>query len=137
LGFLFCDARWSERLQPTYLSRFGIKAEGFDDSEVGPSDYRLYPNARRFDVGNSNYIALIAAAASVGQLLELGAQSIQEYVVNLATQLSIGLQDAGYRVEGSGQVRESHIVGIEAQGANLASVERFKSALTANDVTFA
>lgn len=136
LGFLFCDQRWSDRLNPSYLSRFGILAEGFENSELGPDDYRLHPNAKRFDLGNGNYIALIGACASVNQLLALGAHQIEKHTVNLAAKLSAGFKAADYRVKSLEQERSSHIVSVEALGDNDDRIERLKQKLEANEIIF-
>jgi selenocysteine lyase/cysteine desulfurase len=61
--------------------------------EAASSDgtYSLQDAARRFDVGNYNYLGCVAAATSIGQLLEIGSRAIESHVLRLSSQLAHGL----------------------------------------------
>jgi cysteine desulfurase/selenocysteine lyase len=100
MGFLFVRKAWAERLRPAYLSRFGVDLGDAHEAAAGGPDYRLMSGARRFDVGNYNYIACIAAAASIRQLLEIGTPAIERHVVALSHRLVKGLLDLGLPVQG-------------------------------------
>jgi cysteine desulfurase/selenocysteine lyase len=73
--------------------------------------------ARRFDVGNYNYIACVAAAASIGQLLEIGTPAIERHVLALSHRLARGLIALGLPVYG-GQPG-AHLAHIVTIGAGL------------------
>lgn len=100
MGFLFVRKAWAERLRPAYLSRFGVDLGDAHEAAIGGPDYRLMAGARRFDVGNFNYIGCIAAAASIGQLLDIGIPAIERHVVALSHRLAEGLLSLGLPVQG-------------------------------------
>jgi cysteine desulfurase/selenocysteine lyase len=100
MGFLFVRGEWAERLAPAYLSRFGVDLGDAHEAASGGSDYRLMRAARRFDVGNYNYIACVATVASIGHLLEIGTPAIEQHVVTLSHRLAEGLLDLGLPVQG-------------------------------------
>ena len=101
LGFLYCRREWAERLAPAYLARFGVDS-GVDAHETvlseGPP--RLMPGARRFDLGNFNYLGATATAAALDLLLELGTEAIEAYVRGLARRLATGFIEIGLPVCG-------------------------------------
>ena len=112
-GFLFCREEWIEHLTPAYLSRFGIDAGGVHESEMGPLDYSLYANARRFEVGNMNWPGIITVDASMQQLLEVGGSAIEEHAVALSKRLSDGFSNLGYPVQQPpDEASRSHIVTV-------------------------
>jgi cysteine desulfurase / selenocysteine lyase len=100
MGFLFVRRAWADRLRPVYLSRFGIDLGNAHEATAGGRDFRLMPGARRFDVGNYNYVACVAAAASIAQLLELGIPAIERHVLTLSHRLARGLLDLDLPVQG-------------------------------------
>lgn len=134
-GFLFCDQDWASRLHPAYMSRFGIRADGIPESELGPADYRMHEGARRFDVGNANWPGLIAAAASMGQLLQLGPAAVEKRVLSLAAKLVDGFNALEFPVAGPREPSlRSHIVSIVA--ADKLSTERLATNLQVAGVVF-
>lgn len=135
LGYLFCDVRWACRLQPVYLSRFGIDAPGFADSDLGPSDYHLHAGAKRFDLGNANYPALIGSATSIGQLLDLGQNAIEHHALKLAANLQAGLTQLGYCVAHSGY--PSHIVAVQPTIQEETRTQTLAEALSHSGIAFA
>jgi len=78
MGFLYCRADWAERLTPVYLARFGVDlgGSGAHEASLGDDEYALMPAARRFDLGNYNYVGVAAADASISMMHELGRQRI-------------------------------------------------------------
>ncbi|NKB57267.1 MAG: aminotransferase class V-fold PLP-dependent enzyme [Alphaproteobacteria bacterium] len=102
MGFLYCRADWAERLSPAYLARFGVDLgeSGAHEASLGDGDYRLMPAARRFDLGNYNYVGVAAADASMGIMHELGTEAIEEYTVGLAHDFARGMLDLGLPVCG-------------------------------------
>ena len=69
MGFLYCRQSWAERLNPVYLARFGVDLGATHEAARGGDDFRLMPDARRFDLGNYNF------AAAAGRRCVAGASS--------------------------------------------------------------
>jgi cysteine desulfurase/selenocysteine lyase len=100
MGFLYCRGDWAERMQPAYLARFGVDLGEAHEAALGADDYRLMPAARRFDLGNYNFLGCAAADASMAQLLVYDIRNIERHVVGLAHQLAQGFLDLGLPVCG-------------------------------------
>ena len=117
-GFLYCRREWAERLEPAYLARFGVDLGEAHEASLGEGDYRLAPGARRFDLGNYNYVGAYAADASIGQLLDIGTMAIEHYVRGLANRLAAGLAAGGlpFDVSPSGETL-GNIVAVGSIGA--------------------
>lgn len=100
MGFLYCRREWAERMQPAYLARFGVDLGDAHEAAVGDFSYRLRPAALRFDLGNYNFLAAVAANESLRYLLALGTRNIEGYVLRLSHNLAQGLLDLGLPVCG-------------------------------------
>ena len=101
LGFLYCRRAWAERLVPAYLARFGVDlGANAHEAAMGGRDYDLMPAARRFDVGNYNYPAIVVARQSLDILERVGPAAIEAHVVRLARDLADGLRAQGLSVAG-------------------------------------
>ena len=99
MGFLYCRREWAERLQPAYLSRFGVDLG--DASEADMSfEYRLAAGARRFDLGNYNFTAAVNADCSLAYLAGFGKPAIETYVLGLSHALARGFLELGLPVSG-------------------------------------
>ena len=118
MGFLYCRREWAERMQPAYLARFGVDLGDAHEASMGGFDYRLQPSARRFDLGNYNFLAAAAANASIQYLLEWGSAAIETYVVGLAHTLARGILELGLPVCGGAPGPHlAHIVSVGELGA--------------------
>lgn len=100
MGFLYCRREWAERMQPAYLARFGVDLGDAHEAAMGDYSYRLMPAARRFDLGNYNFVAAAAVDASMAQLTRYGTRAIEQYVVTLGHALARGMLDLGLPVCG-------------------------------------
>jgi cysteine desulfurase/selenocysteine lyase len=101
MGFLYCRREWAEKLQPAYLARFGVDlGEDAHEASMGTESYKLMPAARRFDLGNYNYVGTAAVDASMSMLLSIGTRSIEAHVCGLARELAQGFLDLGLPVLG-------------------------------------
>src|SRR6185436_10710875 len=100
MGFLYVRREWAERLNPAYLARFGVDLGDAHEASLGGYDYALARGARRFDVGNYNFLATAAVDASMKQLLEWDTRHIEHYVHGLAHKLAYGFLDLGLSVAG-------------------------------------
>ena len=114
MGFLYCRREWADRMQPAYLARFGVDLGDAHEAAMGSEAYKLMPAARRFDLGNYNFLGCVAAEASMGQLLTYDPQELERYVVGLAHQLAQGLMDLGLPV--CGGAPGAHLAGIVTVG---------------------
>jgi selenocysteine lyase/cysteine desulfurase len=70
MGFLYVRREWADRLQPAYLARFGVDLGDAHEASIGGYDFQLAAGARRFDLGNYNFLATAAVDASMKQLLD-------------------------------------------------------------------
>lgn len=101
MGFLYVRKQVAETLAPVFLSRFGVDLDGQHEASAGDAaSYKLAPGARRFDVGNYNYPAILTVGASIELLLELGSKEVEAYVCGLARVFANGMADAGLSVFG-------------------------------------
>ena len=101
MGFLYCRRDWAERLVPAYLARFGIDlGSGAHEAAMGTSDYDLMPGARRFDLGNYNYPAIVVAQQSLKILERVGTAAIETHVKKLSARLIESLLDLNLPVAG-------------------------------------
>ena len=100
MGFLYCRRERADRLTPAYLARFGVDLGDLDETAIGGGNYRLMPAARRFDLGNYNFLAATAVAASLGMLLDIGTEAIEAHVTGLAHRLARGMLELDLTVCG-------------------------------------
>jgi cysteine desulfurase/selenocysteine lyase len=118
MGFLYCSQNWAERLSPLYLARFGVDL-GTDAHETAmdPDRLSLRSGARRFDLGNYNYLAATAADVSLEMLMDIGTRAIEPYVRTLARTLAHGLAGLGLPVcGGKSSSDRAHIVAVGETG---------------------
>ena len=75
--------------------------------------------ARRFDLGNYNFLATAAVDASMAQLLDWGISNIERHVVSLSHALARGFLELGLPVAGGEPGPHlAHIVTVGAMSAN-------------------
>ncbi len=117
-GFLYCRRSWAERLLPAYLARFGVTL-GADAHETAMDREKLEyaPAARRFDLGNYNYLGAAAVDASLELIHRLGTKQIQDYATSLAQRLVAGMLEIGLPVAGGAPGPHlGHIVAVGTSG---------------------
>ena len=102
MGFLYCRQSWAERLNPVYLARFGVDLGATHEAARGGDDFRLMPDARRFDLGNYNFAAAAGVDVSLATLDRIGTRNIEAHVTRLARRLASGLDQLGFPVAGGG-----------------------------------
>ncbi|MGZ5090346.1 MAG: aminotransferase class V-fold PLP-dependent enzyme [Burkholderiales bacterium] len=100
MGYLYCRREWAERLHPAYLARFGVDLGDAHEASLGSYDFKLASGARRFDLGNYNFLATAAVDASMKQLLEWDTRRIEPYVRGLTHALARGFLELGLPVAG-------------------------------------
>jgi cysteine desulfurase/selenocysteine lyase len=115
MGFLYCRNEWAERLTPAYLARFGVDlGDGAHEAALGGDDWRLMPGARRFDLGNYNFMAATAVNPPMALMLDIGPDQVEARVVSLAHRLAGGLLALGLPV--CGGAPGPHLAGLVAVG---------------------
>lgn len=114
LGFLYVRRELAETINPAYLSRAGVRLE--TEHEAGLADaarYELATGARRFDVGNHNFIGAVAVGHSIRELAAIGTVAIESHVCALAAELAASLTDLGLPVFGGPESADrAHIVAL-------------------------
>jgi cysteine desulfurase / selenocysteine lyase len=119
LGFLYCRRAWAEQMQPAYLARFSVDVGDAHEAALGSDDYTLMPAARRFDLGNYNFLGCAGADASMAQLLTYDIQNIERHVLGLSHQLAQGFLDLGLPVCGGAPGPHlAHIVAVGELGSS-------------------
>jgi selenocysteine lyase/cysteine desulfurase len=120
IGFLWIRRSLAAQLRPAFVARYGVDlGAGAHETALGSGGGEIVfkPGARRFDLGNYNYVGIAAAEAALDLLLSLGVREIEAHVRGLAARLADGLADAGLPVVGgrSGP-HMAHIVSVGASG---------------------
>jgi cysteine desulfurase/selenocysteine lyase len=119
MGFLYIRREWAEKLQPAYLARFGVDLGDAHEASLGTDAYKLMPAARRFDLGNYNYIGAAAVDAAMSEILGHGTPLIERYVTQLGHSLAQGFLDLGLPVSGGKPGPHlAHIVTVGTMGDN-------------------
>lgn len=85
IGGLYVRKELIKDLVPGHLAGEGVAHDS------GAEDLRLRDDARRFEVGNHNYLGLTGLSAALDLLLDVGINTIQEQVQDLASYLVEGL----------------------------------------------
>lgn len=113
MGFLYVRREVANGLRPVYLSRFAVDQGDAHEAAAAGADYRLMQGARRFDVGNYNYVGAIAVNRSMAMLQTIGTSAIEAHVKGLARRLAWALHHAGLPVFGGAPGEDlAHIVPI-------------------------
>jgi cysteine desulfurase/selenocysteine lyase len=100
MGFVYCRREWAEKMRPAYLARFGVDLGEAHEASMGTEEFKLMPAARRFDLGNYNYVGAAAADAAMAEILGHGTQQVERYVTQLGHALAQGFIDLGLPVSG-------------------------------------
>ena len=118
LGFLYVRRDVAEALVPAHVARYGMDL-GTEAGETARSggDLPYAAGARRFDLGNYNYLGARAAEAALSLLTGIGAARVEAHVRGLARQLAGGLLELGLPVAGGAPGPHlAHIVAVGRSG---------------------
>ena len=92
-GFLYVRREVAETLIPVHVARYGIALDAHETAySEGPLEY--LPGARRFDLGNYNYLGMTATRAAFGVIEGVGVPAIERHVRGLAARRAAGLLEA-------------------------------------------
>ena len=118
MGFLYCRQSWAERLSPAYLARFGVDLGATHEAARGGEDFRLMPDARRFDLGNYNFAAAAGVDVSLALIDRIGTPCRRGARDAATRRLASGLDQLGFEVAGGGSGAQlAGIVSIGRHGA--------------------
>jgi cysteine desulfurase/selenocysteine lyase len=113
MGFLYVRKEWAERLDPPFLSRFSVDLGAAHEATGGGDNYALMPGARRFEVGNYNFLGAAAVEPGLEIISQAGTAAIEEHVLRLSERMIRGLQEVGLPVFAAEPgVHRGHIVAI-------------------------
>jgi cysteine desulfurase/selenocysteine lyase len=119
LGFLYVRRKLAESLIPSHVARYGMDL-GAEAGETARSAARRLPyaaGARRFDLGNYNYLGAVAAEASLRLIRSIGVHRIERHLKALAVRLAEGLLELDLPVAGGAPGSHlGHIVAIGKSG---------------------
>ncbi|MGH8066679.1 MAG: aminotransferase class V-fold PLP-dependent enzyme [Candidatus Entotheonellia bacterium] len=119
MGFLYCRREWAEQMHPAYLARFSVDLGDAHEAELGSHDYQLMPAARRFDLGNYNFLGCAAADVAMAQLLAYDIRAIERHVIGLSHQLAQGFLDLNLPVCGGAPGPHlAHVVTVGTLGSS-------------------
>jgi cysteine desulfurase / selenocysteine lyase len=119
LGFLYVRRALAESLVPSHVARYGMDlgAEAGETARSGGHRLPYAPGARRFDLGNYNYLGAVAAEASLKVISSIGVDRIERHLRALATRLAEGLLELDLPVAGgSPGPHLGHIVAVGRSG---------------------
>ena len=94
IGFCYCRPELLRRLRPVLVGMGTVKR----DSEYFDYDFDLCETARRFEESSISVLDMAAFQASVDLMLEIGPETIERRVLDLACSLAQGLADRGYEI---------------------------------------
>ncbi|MGW4484467.1 aminotransferase class V-fold PLP-dependent enzyme [Amycolatopsis sp. NPDC004368] len=124
-GFLYVHPRLRERLEPATLDLHSASWEA-------PDDYVVDPTAKRFEVWERDFAAVLGLGAAVDYALEWGLPAIEERVVALGSSLRTRLGElAGVRVHDVG-ARKCGLVSFSLDGLGAEQVKLRLSAAKIN-----
>jgi selenocysteine lyase/cysteine desulfurase len=120
-GLLYVRRDWIERLHP-----IGVGWHSVVGSYNSPENqFRLKPNAQRWEGGSFNMPGIHAFGASLELILELGREAVSQRILDLAEQVRELASSAGWQVHGSRRPGDlSGIVALERDGVDPAAAAR-------------
>jgi cysteine desulfurase / selenocysteine lyase len=119
VGFLYVRRALAESLIPSHVARYGMDlgAEAGETARSGGHRLPYAPGARRFDLGNYNYLGAVSAEASLKVISSIGVDRIERHLKALAMRLAEGLLELHLPVAGgSPGPHLGHIVAVGHSG---------------------
>ncbi len=119
LGFLYVRRTLAESLIPAQVARYGMDlgTEAGETARAGGEELPYAAGARRFDLGNYNYLGAQAAEASLELIASIGVPRIEAHLRALSARLVEGLLALGLPVAGGPPGPHlGHIVAVGRSG---------------------
>ncbi len=112
-GFLYVRREVAESLVPMHVARYGVDLPGEHETAYSEGRLTFLPGARRFDLGNYNYLGMSATRSALALIHDLGVAEVERHVRGLAAALAAGLLDLGLPVVGGAPgAHLAHIVSV-------------------------
>lgn len=118
-GFLYVRRALAESLIPAHVARYGMDlgTDAGETARAGGDNLPYAPGARRFDLGNYNYLGARATRAALEFISDIGIARIERHVSALAARLVRGLLQLGLPVVGGEPGPHlAHIVAVGQSG---------------------
>jgi selenocysteine lyase/cysteine desulfurase len=119
VGFLFVRRALAESLIPAHVARYGMDlgTEAGETARTGGDHLPYAAGARRFDLGNYNYLGAQAAEASLALITSVGIERIEAHLRALTARLVDGLLELDLPVAGGAPGPHlGHIVAVGHSG---------------------
>ncbi len=114
-GVLYVRRDWIERLRPLGVGWHSV-VTSYNTPKI---DFRLKPNAQRWEGGTFNMPGLLAFGASVSLLKELGPEAVSSRILERAEAVRETARSAGWTIRGSTRPEDlSGIVALEKPGVD-------------------
>ncbi|HET6605547.1 MAG TPA: aminotransferase class V-fold PLP-dependent enzyme, partial [Rhodopila sp.] len=110
IGLLYVRRNWMDRIRPAALARFSVEVDAEHEAAGPEGGWRLRNDARRYEVGNYNYIGLAALRASLDLLLAIGAPEVERRSVSAAEQIRSAASGLAIPVLPVPEEHRSHIL---------------------------
>ena len=114
-GLLYVRRDWIDRLRPIGVGWHSVVGS-YNSPQV---EFRLKPNAQRWEGGSFNMPGLLSFGASLGLLLEWGLEAVSQRILDRAAAVRERASAAGWTVAGSPREEDrSSIVVLERAGVD-------------------
>jgi selenocysteine lyase/cysteine desulfurase len=118
LGFLYCREALLKDLRPPVAARANVKVDP-SAHKVRSLDFEYREDARKFEIGNYNYVAVTAGCESLDYILSVGVPAIEKRVLHLSGLFIDGVMGLGLRPLGPTEAcRRSSIVSVPVADAH-------------------
>jgi selenocysteine lyase/cysteine desulfurase len=118
-GYLYVRRSVADSLIPAHVARYGMDlgTDAGETARTGGERLPYAPGARRFDLGNYNYLGAHASEASLDLIHSIGVPRIERHLRTLAATLVEGLLELGLPVAGGPPGPHlGHIVAVGRSG---------------------
>ncbi len=115
MGFLYVRKSLAQTLRPQSLARFGVDIPATHEADYDTGPIVFQQGARRFDLGNYNFLGATLVKDSLDVLNGIGTAAIDSHVTQLADTLATGLEAMGAPVHQPRTGRRSNIVCVQAR----------------------
>ncbi len=92
-GLFYCDRRRFEDLRPALTGAWNVESPNY----IAQDEVRFVDGAQRFEPGTLNLPGIVAMAASLNLLLDLGIDAIGAKILELRQQLLDGVRSKGWQ----------------------------------------
>ncbi len=134
MGILYYKKEYAEKVHPAYLGRYSIDLGEQHEQFMGDFGYDLAPGAKRFEIGNYNYLAIHALDIGLDHILDIGIDRIEHHILGLTDTLTRGAVELGYGLKSALEIGAmSHIVCL-VPGEGMPPVTSLSNCLDQNGI---